>query len=265
MEEICYRYDGSFAGFLSCVFDSYACARVPADYLTWTDEACSLWPEQAVETSRPRAARVYRALAQRLSPAFQRIVEKGFLTCLPQREMALHELIRRGFAEGDRVRLCLTEPTLARILLAIRKLDTEVDHLKGFIRFSDLEGVLVGEIEPKNRVLPLLGGHFAARLPGERLALYDRTHRQALLCAQRRRRIVPVEDFRPGAADEAEERFRALWRRFFQVIAVEGRENPRCQATHLPKRYRGVMTEFDGGADGFPKSPAHIDPPGPEC
>ena len=25
---------------------------------------------------------------------------------------------------------------------------------------------------------------------------------------------------------------------------MEGRTNPKCQSTHLPKRYRHVMTEF---------------------
>ena len=138
----------------------------------------------------------------------------------------------------------LTEPTVARVMLAIRKLDTEVDHLKGFIRFSELEGTLVGEIEPKNRVLPLLAPHFAARLPLERIALYDGTHREAMFYVNHQWRIVPVEEFHMGPAGETEEGFRALWRRFFQTIAIEGRINPKCQATHLPKRYRRVMTEF---------------------
>ena len=35
--------------------------------------------------------------------------------------------------------------------------------------------------EPKNRVLPLLAGHFAARYSGEQIVLYDRTHHEAFL------------------------------------------------------------------------------------
>ena len=35
-----------------------------------------------------------------------------------------------------------------------------------------------------------------------------------------------------------------MWRNYFQTIAIEQRRNPKCQNTHLPKRYRHVMTEF---------------------
>ena len=47
-----------------------------------------------------------------------------------------------------------------------------------------------------------------------------------------------------GPAGTEERAFRAMWRKYYQTIAIEGRLNPKCQSTHLPKRYRHVMTEF---------------------
>ncbi|MFQ7855321.1 MAG: DUF4130 domain-containing protein [Eggerthella lenta] len=35
-----------------------------------------------------------------------------------------------------------------------------------------------------------------------------------------------------------------MWRRFYDTIAIEGRENPRCRMTQMPKRFWGTMTEF---------------------
>lgn len=242
--QVCYRYDGSFGGFLTCIFDVYAHREPPAEFLTRADETVTLWPERPVETDRSHAMRVHRALREKVSPEFQRLVERGFLTCLPRRELDLCTLIRRGFSEGDRVRMDLADPTVARVMLALRKLDTEVDHLKGFIRFSELDGVLAGEIEPKNRVLPLLADHFAARLSGEKLALYDRTHGEAFFYADGKRAILPVENFRLGPAGGVELGWRALWRSFYRTISIEGRYNPRCRMTHMPKRYWGTMTEF---------------------
>ncbi len=102
----------------------------------------------------------------------------------------------------------------------------------------------MGEIEPKNRVLPLLAAHFAARYSGERLVLYDRTHREAFVSDRGRWRLLPAEDFRMGPAGSEERAFRAMWRKYYQTIAIEGRLNPKCQSAHLPKRYRHVMTEF---------------------
>ena len=238
-----YRYDGTFAGFLTCAWDALERGIDPEAFLL-PDGGASLWEVWEPATDREKARRLYAALKQRVSPAFQKLIARGFLTCLPDKELALLTLIRRGLREGDRVRLDLSDPVMARVNLALAKMWTEWDHLKGFVRFSDLDGVLVGEIEPKNRVLPLLAGHFAARYSGERIVLYDRTHHEAFLSHRGRWKLVPAEDFRMGPAGETERSSRARWRKYYQTIAIEGRTNPKCQSTHLPKRYRHVMTEF---------------------
>lgn len=238
-----YRYDGTFAGFLTCAWDALEGGTEPSAFLLPGDGA-TLWEERQVAADQGRARRLYAALSRRVSPAFQKIIARGFLTCLPEKELALLTLIRRGLREGDRVRLDLSDPVMARVNLALTKMWTEWDHLKGFVRFSELDGVLVGEIEPKNRVLPLLAPHFAARYSGERLALYDRTHHEIFLSDRGRWKLLPAEDFRMGPAGSGERACRAMWRRYYDTIAIEGRTNPKCQSTHLPKRYRHVMTEF---------------------
>lgn len=238
-----YRYDGTFAGFLTCVWDALEHQTEPVEFLLFGDGA-SLWEERAMDPDEQRARRLYAALAKRVSPAFQKLIARGFLTCLPQKELDLLVLIRRGLREGDRVRLDLSDPVMARVNLALTKMWTEWDHLKGFVRFSDLDGFLVGEIEPKNRVLPLLAPHFAARYSGERLALYDRTHHEIFLSDQGQWKLLPAGDFHTAPAGGEERAFRAMWRKYYETIAIEGRLNPKCQSTHLPKRYRHVMTEF---------------------
>ena len=56
--------------------------------------------------------------------------------------------------------------------------------------------------------------------------------------------ITPKNFVLPRLADEAEERYRALWKQFYRTIAIESRENPRCRMTHMPKRYWENMTEM---------------------
>ncbi|MDE6107439.1 MAG: TIGR03915 family putative DNA repair protein [Oscillospiraceae bacterium] len=244
MAQVCYRYDGTFEGFLTCIFESYVNHEPPCAFLTPDQDEMTLWEEREVITDEAHAQRVFDGLGRKTSPLFRHQMERAYLTCLPDRDMILYTLIRRGFAEGDRVRQDLTDPNMAKVTLALQKLDTEWDHLKGFVRFSDLDGYLVGEIEPKNRVLSLLAPHFAARLNGEKVVLYDRTHHEVLFAANFRWTIQPVEDFHIGPAGEEELAWRRMWKSFFNTLAIEGRINPKCQSTHLPKRYRHVMTEF---------------------
>ena len=169
---------------------------------------------------------------------------QGFLTCLPERELHLWRFLRLGYEKGPGFTRELAEPRVAAVWKAVQHLTGEAHLLKGFTRFSEIDGVLVGEITPKNRVLPLLRPHFCARYPGENFALHDRTHRELLLHRPGQWAIVPAEDFRPGAPEEAELQYRRLWRRFYDTIAIEARYNPKCRMTQMPKRYWGTMTEF---------------------
>ena len=75
--------------------------------------------------------------------------------------------------------------------------------------------------------------------------IYDRTHHQALVYAKGQSRILELESWEMPSANRAEQAYRKLWRRFYDTIAIEARENPQCRQTHMPKRFWGCMTEFD--------------------
>ena len=242
--QVSYLYDGSFAGFLCCVFDSYAYREEPMCFSTPEDGRLSLWPERRVDTDRAHALRVYRSLEKKLGAEGKGLVVNGFLTCMEEKELHLWRFLRLGYQLGPGFTRGLADERVAAVWKAVQHLTGEAHLLKGFTRFSDQEGVLVGEIAPRTRVLPLLRPHFCARYPGENFVLYDRTHREALFYRPRRWAIAPAEDFQPGEPGEEERSYRQLWRRFYDTIAIQGRYNPKCRMTHMPKRYWGTMTEF---------------------
>ena len=196
---VSYAYDGSFAGFLTCVFASYAHREEPMSFSTPEDGRISLWPERTVDTDEARAQRVYRSLAPRLGQEGRRLAVYGFLTCLEERELHLWRFLRLGYDRGPGVVRDLTDDRVAVLTRAVGHLTGEAHLLKGFTRFSEQEGVLVGEIAPKNRVLPLLRPHFCARYPEESFVLYDRTHREALFYAFAQAR-QPILEMRPKTA-----------------------------------------------------------------
>ena len=123
--------------------------------------------------------------------------------------------------------------------------------------------MLGGEIEPRNRVLPVLSGHFSARFHNERFFLYDRTHKEALFHVPGRSVIRPLADFQMAPPDENEARYRLLWKRFYDTIAIKERENPRLRMSNMPKRYWNTMTEFQDEDYFKPRSsPAAVSGPG---
>jgi probable DNA metabolism protein len=167
---------------------------------------------------------------------------------MPDKELHLYRLVVKLLKEGPAFLHNFSDETIHPVLKAVRHLDGEAHLLKGFVRFSELGGVLGSEIEPKNRVLPILRSHFCARYMNERFFIYDRTNKEALFYAAGKSVICPLEDFQMAPPDETEANYRLLWKRFYDTIAIKERYNPRCRQTNMPKRYWTTMTEFQSEA-----------------
>ena len=261
-QDITYCYDGSFEGFLCCIFESYCNKEVPTAICCDEDFAPTLFAVRAITTDPDHARRVLRKLAI-CSPVCANLVRRGFLTCLPEKELHLYRLVAKLLREGPSFLQNFSDETLHPVAKAVQHLNSEAHLLKGFVRFSELGGVLGGEIAPKNRVLPLLRSHFCARYLNESFFLYDRTHKEALFYAGGRAVIRPLEAFEMAPPDETEAKYRLLWKRFYDTIAIRERENPRCRMTNMPKRYWGTMTEFQDASYFTPQSsPAAVSAPG---
>ena len=242
--DVVYRYDGTFEGFLCCVFESYARHELPQEIRPEGSAQLSLYPEREIASDPARARRVFDSIPRKISREAARMVARGFLTCLEQKELWLLRFLRLGYRYGRRVMAMLADETVGTLFRAVQALENESHHLLGFLRFSEYGGVLVAEIEPKNQVLPVIRAHFCERYSGERFLIYDRTHRMMLLHQPGASRIVSVEGFQPPRAGAEEADYRALWRAYYRAAAVEGRENPRCRMSHMPKRFWNCMTEF---------------------
>ena len=193
---------------------------------------------------------------RKISPEVGPFLRRVFLTCLEEKELAIYRFVVKLYREGAGYLSRLSDCDYQPLLRAARQLAAEVEHLRGFVRFSIRDGLLGAEIEPKNRVLPLLRGHFCERCHDESFFIYDRTHREALLSSGGISRIVPLDSFEAAPPDEEEAAYRRLWKRFYDTIAIRERENPKLRMTQMPKRYWGTMTEFQTERDTEALPPA---------
>lgn len=247
------RYDGTYAGFLTCVGESFRQRIYPFYFLPPRGEQTGLYPLQAVPTDPALAQRVYRALAGSASPAFRRLVTYGFLTDLPLRERNLFDLIYLAFHQA-----LPQDPADGRFLVltrAIRRLVDEAEHWQGRVRLADYGGVLVGQLAPQARVLPLLRLHFCRRLPEGAFLLHDQTHREGLFWAGGKWKVRPVDRLDLDRPARAEAQCRQLWRRFLQSVAAEGRPTPPSGKPTSPCAFGGKWRIFMPPAllgGGFP-------------
>jgi probable DNA metabolism protein len=241
--DIIYTYDGSFEGFFCCVFESVYSRELPMDILPAEDAEPTFLRVRSIETDPIRAERVRASIPKKISHRALELVMAVFCSCLEKKELRMLQFRLRGSREGGKLCFKLGDPVVAQLLSAERHLLREVHLLKGFVRFADVGGALVAVITPKNQVLPYLARHFILRYEQEQFMIFDKTNKAALVYQGGKAEILRVEhvDFPEISEDEA--RYQALWKRFYDTVAIEGRENPRCRMSHMPKRYWENMVE----------------------
>lgn len=239
-----YYYDGSFDGLLCCVFESYEKKEIPLDILSPNTSRPILFPVKTISTDPAKANRVQASIPQKIGQPALDFIRRAFLTCFPQKELYTLLFLRMGYQHGAAVMGMLTDKVVHALFQAVRHLDKESQLLKGLLRFSIVNHALVAEMEPKNYVLPLLAPHFCSRFREERFLIYDKTHGMGLVYQPYRSAIFPIDDLELPQPDEEEQCYRELWQLFYNTVAIEGRHNPKCRMSHMPKRYWKYLTEF---------------------
>ncbi|RAV02035.1 TIGR03915 family putative DNA repair protein [Paenibacillus sp. YN15] len=242
--DVAYSYDGSFNGFLCCVYESYNRRELPYEIVSQEEEQGFLLPARPIATDLEKAKRVYGTIALKISREAREMVRLGWLTSHSHKELLLLRFLRLGFSCGAAVIDMLADDTVRTLDEAVLQLRREAHKFTGFVRFSVHQGALVSIIEPRNQVLPEIRSHFCDRFASETFMIYDKTHRQALIHEPGRDAIVAVDELDMPELDHKEVEFRRLWKRFYNTIAIRERINPRRRMNFMPKRYWGQLPEM---------------------
>ena len=241
---IAYLYDGSFEGLLCCVYESYYQRELPGVIFHHEQAQGTLFPVKEIETDHGAAKKVEHSIGRSISREALKLVRLCYLSNMEERELAILRFLRMGYKIGSPVTNMLAHDDVRLVTKSAQNVQSESHFYKGFLRFSDYDGALVGAIEPKNFVLPVIAPHFCDRFPGEQFLIYDKSHKCAFAHQNGEKSFIRLEHLELPQAGEEEEKYRALWKQFYKTIAIEGRENPRLRMGNMSKRYWGNMTEF---------------------
>lgn len=241
-----YLYDGGFESFLTAL--SLALEN---------GEACAISKEAGAEAGLftefinsgadpEKAARVRDLIEIRGSlDAWQR-VRYVFLSEAPGSETAIFEYVRLLVEKGRRADNMLADDRVRTVHALADKVGGEAHRFKGFVRFKELaDKTLYARIEPDHNVLPLLTGHFKARLGEFNWVIHDARRGMAALYFKKKLIFAPLEATRAPEFDGKEAEVQALWKHFFKTVAIKERINPKLQRQNVPLKYRGNLIEFE--------------------
>jgi probable DNA metabolism protein len=167
-----YAYDGSFEGFLSCVFESFKSKEMPQDIISVQEEQIPLLPSFKVKTESDKADRVVKSILKNFGYEIFFFIQNGFLSCLEHKEIILLEFFHKIYKD-KRIIKDISDNTVLTLTKAVENLIGEAHLFKGFVRFSMHKDILIASIKPKNFVLHILIRYFIERLPNENFLIYD--------------------------------------------------------------------------------------------
>ena len=241
---IAYMYDGSFEGLLCCVYESYYQRELPSMIFCNSEMQETLFPVKEIVTDQNSAKKVEHSISHSISNEALRLVRLCNFSKMENREIAILNFLRLGYKIGAPVTDMLADDTVRTITKTAQNVSRESVYYKEFLRFSDYNGALVAIIEPKNFVLPMIVDHYCDRFPSEKFLIYDESHKYAIVYQNGSSAIMPLENLELPEACAKEEKYRALWKSFYDTIAIEGRINPKLRMNNMPKRYWKHLTEF---------------------
>lgn len=252
-----YLYDGSFEGFLCCVYAHYYKEKAQGIYPEQNYQRSMLRAFFVVEAEVEKAERVYNAIQERISANALRRVYRAFLSSDETKEMKLLQYMRLGFQKGAIVDSLHATSAVYDVQQMEKKVANEQHRLLGLIRFSALQEkrtrqtdcsdsreILYAAIDPDHNVLELIADHFAERLKEETFILHDLKREKAVFCQKGRWYLGELPRDPHFIIAEDELAYRCLWKKYFETIAIEERKNAACQKRCMPVRYWKNLTEF---------------------
>jgi hypothetical protein len=246
-----YIYDGTFEGFLCCVYASLTRREIPRHI--YVETGLPLLGETAtwISTDWEQAQRVYVSLSKRIGIEAQDIVKEAFLTHMYDREMRLYRYIILGYKIG---RLVIStedwiddvkwadnssikrspagrnvsympdmrqRELILQVLDAVQKYRAEVKNVEGSMRFRSYVDVMVSCITPHNRVLPSLAEYFEKRFRNSNFLVYDKTHQMAAVHRQEGTMVTHLKDIDLPVLYDEKNVYEKLWRSWYDQLHIE--------------------------------------------
>ncbi|QEM67759.1 DNA metabolism protein [Geobacter sp. FeAm09] len=262
----CYRYDGTFEGFLCALAACLESGGGEAEFLRpGVESGAGLFAGDPLDvaTERETALRFRARFVTAVSRDAFATLRYAFHSEAAGVEELLWRYVLVGLKQGKLLEGMLAREPVCSVNRLARKVSHEAHKFTGFVRFREVtwpggdvrdggEGqgggsFLYARIEPEADLLPFIAPFFTERLNDRDWMIHDLRRSQAAVYNRRTWRLVrDVELTVPPGYTADEEVCSRLWRSYFRRMAIPERHNPRLQQQLVPLRYRRHLVEFGG-------------------
>lgn len=240
-----YLHDGTFDGFLTCVYRHYYEDKADGIYEDKSYRPMLLQEVSYVETESMKADRVHSAIMSKFTEEMYFTIYHTFLSNEYEKDTWLLRYIQLAFKHGKDIAYARSLDDIYRVQKIGRQVGFEKHRFLGLLRFSDLGTCLYARFEPDHNIVTLLADHFCDRFKNEKFIIHDQKRQIAVIGYEGRWLLIDYDHVVEETKLKEEVFFRALWKEYFNHIGIEGRKNERLQQSFVPLKYRKHLIEFE--------------------
>lgn len=243
---IVYIYDGSFDGFLTCIYEAYYRNENPSDIIPMDRlEDNFLYQRYIITTDLEKATKVYKSIEEKISRETLRRVFYTFLSELSGSGGVILDYLRLGYKIGKDIDSHLSNDKVLQIDKLYQKVSGERHAMCGLLRFKKLENeILYAEYEPQYNVTGLIAPHFASRLANENWVIHDIKRNIGGLYNKKEWIIKDFELEDDLVVHEDEGEYQEMWKSYYKHISIETRKNLRLKKNNMPMKYWKYLVEL---------------------
>lgn len=247
------KYDGSFQGFLTCIFNIYEEKLEVANIIPVGQVQEQLFSEVTeVITEKYKAERVMKGLKSKISGSSFTKIKWALLSEIPGIEDTLFQAIQYIFSSKFKVETDYSHPAILKMTEISRKVGREKHRMEAFVRFRlTKDEIYFAVIEPDFNVLPIISSHFKRRYADQKWHIYDLKRKFGIFYNMIKTEYISMElpeDIGISGTNEtyfdhSEIYFQKLWKEYFNSTNIKNRANMRLHVQHVPKRYWKYLSE----------------------
>lgn len=248
-----FRYDNTFEGLLTAVFDAFHRKQFPQK-MTGSPADIPLFTEiHEVITDGEKAERVLKGLQSKLSRSALQMLSVCFLSGSDEVSTHIFHYICKNFRAAKSIELNFADPDVLQLSKVYKKVQRESEKMRQFVRFQKTaDGIFFACIEPLYDVLPLVAEFFEDRFADQQWLIYDARREYGLYYNLEKTEVVHFDNLlvspdtgqlSPEQMDDHEKDFQNLWRQYFKSAAIKERINLKLQRQHMPRRFWKYLTE----------------------
>ncbi len=249
-----FRYDKSFDGLLTAVFDAYFRRCFP-DAIVGDGEPLPMFAEDVhnVLTDSDKSSRVWGGLMKKVPAYIRNMFMYAWLSEQEGSDGLIFRYICKVFAARENITANFGDDDILQLKKLADRVSREGEHMRQFIRFQKAsDGTYFAPVAPQFNALPLAVEYLKDRFADQKWLVYDTKRRYGYMYDMKKVTEVTLskdDDLIDGklsdemmAADERQ--FQSMWRTYHKALTIKERINSRLQRQHMPRKYWKYLTEM---------------------